>query len=66
MRRFVEKLREDWEAVENAVEQIWSNGPTEGHINRLKTLKRQMYGRASFELLRARVLPFPVGKVHQN
>ena len=66
MKRFVEKLQEDWEAAENAVEQIWSNGPTEGHINRLKTLKRQMYGRASFELLRARVLPFPVGEVHQE
>jgi transposase len=40
-------------AVENAVEHVWSNGPVEGHINRLKTLKRQMYGRAHFELLRA-------------
>jgi transposase len=35
----------------------WSNGQTEGHINRLKTLKRAMYGRASTELLRARMLP---------
>jgi transposase len=34
----------------------WSNGPTEGHINRLKTLKRQIYGRAGFDLLRARIL----------
>jgi transposase len=34
----------------------FSNGPVEGHINRLKTLKRQMYGRAGFELLRARLL----------
>jgi transposase len=34
----------------------WSNGPTEGHVNRLKFLKRQGYGRASFDLLRARVL----------
>jgi len=41
------------------VEQSWSNGPVEGHINRLKTLKRQMYGRAGFGLVRARVLPFP-------
>jgi transposase len=31
-------------------------GPTEGHVNRLKFLKRQMYGRASFDLLRLRVL----------
>jgi transposase len=34
----------------------WSNGPVEGHVNRLKTIKRQMYGRAGFVLLRARVL----------
>ena len=58
MSRFVRTLKRDWAAVENAVEQAWSNGPVEGHINRLKTLKRQMYGRAKFELLRARTLPF--------
>jgi len=34
----------------------WSNGQTEGQVNRLKFLKRQMYGRAGFDLLRARVL----------
>ena len=34
----------------------WSNGPTEGHINRLKCLKRQMYGRAKLDLLRQRLL----------
>ena len=39
-----------------AVTQEWSNGPVEGHVNRLKTIKRQMYGRAGFVLLRARVL----------
>jgi transposase len=55
--RFVRQLKKDWAAVENAVEQVWSNGPTEGHINRLKTLKRGMYGRAGVELLRARLLP---------
>jgi len=55
--RFVRQLKKDWTAVENAVEQVWSNGPTEGHINRLKTLKRGMYGRAGVELLRARLLP---------
>jgi transposase len=54
---FVRHLRKDWAAVENAVRHIWSNGPVEGHINRLKMLKRQMYGRAKFELLRARTLP---------
>jgi hypothetical protein len=59
MQRFVRTLKQDQSAVEAAVEQSWSNGPVEGHINRLKTLKRQMYGRAGFELLRARVLPLP-------
>jgi hypothetical protein len=34
----------------------WSNGPVEGHVNRLKTIKRQMYGRANFDLLQLRVL----------
>ena len=34
----------------------WSNGQTEGQINRLKMIKRQMFGRANFDLLRARVL----------
>ena len=47
-------------AVESAVTERWSNGPVEGQINRLKALKRQMYGRAGVELLRARVLPLPV------
>lgn len=56
MQRFVRRLKQDQSAVEAAVES-WSNGPVEGHINRLKTLKRQMYGRAGFELLRARVVP---------
>jgi transposase len=60
MNKFVRRLKQDREALENAVEYVWSNGPVEGHINRLKTLKRQMYGRAHFELLRARVLPFSV------
>jgi transposase len=38
------------------LEYEWSNGPTEGHINRLKTLKRAMFGRAKFDLLRIRTL----------
>jgi transposase len=40
------------------VETPWSNGQVEGQVNRLKTIKRQMYGRAGFGLLRARVLPY--------
>jgi transposase len=66
MRRFVRRLKQDWAAVQNAVELSWSNGPAEGHINRLKTLKRQMYGRAQFELLRARLLPFKDVELHQT
>jgi transposase len=56
MRRFAEGIRRDESAVLAAVTQRWSNGPVEGHVNRLKTIKRQMYGRAGFVLLRARVL----------
>jgi transposase len=56
--RFVWQLKKDQAAGENAVAYDWSNGPVEGHINRLKAVKRQMYGRAGFELLRSRVLPW--------
>jgi transposase len=56
LRRFAEGIRRDESAVNAAVTMRWSNGPVEGHVNRLKTIKRQMYGRAGFVLLRARVL----------
>ena len=46
----------DLPAVHNALTEPFSNGPVEGHINQLKILKSQMYGRAGFELLRARLL----------
>jgi transposase len=54
---FARGLRRDYAAVYAAVRYEWSQGPVEGHINRLKMRKRQMYGRASFSLLRRRVLP---------
>jgi transposase len=57
MQRFARTVRRDLDAVTNALTEEWSNGQTEGHINRLKTLKRAMYGRAGAELLRARMLP---------
>jgi len=60
LERFVRTVKQDLAAVESAVPKKWSNGPVEGQINRLKALKRQMYGRAGVELLRARVLPLPV------
>jgi transposase len=53
---FITGLDRDREAVEAALTLPWSNGPVEGQVNRLKAIKRQMYGRANFDLLRARVL----------
>lgn len=53
---FAAGLRRDPEAVVGALSCEWSNGQTEGQINRLKMIKRQLYGRAHFDLLRARVL----------
>ena len=54
---FSKGLRRDHAAVEAALSSRWSQGPIEGKINKLKTLKRTMYGRANFDLLRLRVLP---------
>jgi transposase len=50
------RMESDFSAVREAVSSSWSNGVVEGHVNRLKMLKRQMYGRAGFELLRRRVI----------
>ena len=55
-RNFAKKLDADIEAVRAAVSLSWSNGPVEGQINRLKMLKRQMYGRANLDLLNRRFL----------
>lgn len=57
MQSFARTVRRDLDAATNALTEEWSNGQTEGHINRLKTLERAMYGRAGTELLRARMLP---------
>jgi transposase len=59
LRRFALGLLPDKRAIQAGLSEEWSNGPTEGHINRLKTLKRQMYGRAGFDLLRQRFLHPP-------
>ena len=56
VRHFAEGIRRDESAVDAAVTTRWSNGPVEGHVNRLKSIKRQMYGRAGFALLKARVV----------
>jgi transposase len=56
LRRFATGLRADYEAVKAGLRLPWSNGPVEGHINRLKMLKRQMFGRAKLDLLSRRFL----------
>ena len=53
---FIKGLKQDIEAVTNAIISPLSNGMVEGHVNRLKNIKRQMYGRASIELLRKKVM----------
>lgn len=58
---FARGLRADEAAVRAALRYVWSQGPIEGQVNRLKLLKRQMYGRAKFDLLRQRVLFRPAG-----
>jgi transposase len=53
---FVGGIRRDHDAVVAGLTLRWSSGPVEGHVNRLKMLKRQMFGRANLDLLRRRVL----------
>jgi transposase len=55
-RSFADGLKKDQHSILEALRSAWSNGQVEGQINRLKMLKRQMYGRANLDLLRARVL----------
>jgi transposase len=56
LRAFARSLMQDREAVMAAATLSWSNGPTEGAINRLKAIRRAMYGRGNLDLLRRRVL----------
>lgn len=55
---FVTSIQQDQDAVLAGLTLPWSTGPLEGHINRLKLIKRQGYGRAKFDLLRLRVLHY--------
>ena len=57
--RFASGLQEDYEAIKAGVTLPWSTSPVEGHINRLKMLKRQMFGRARLDLLSRRFLRAP-------
>ncbi|MEL6816900.1 MAG: transposase, partial [Cyanobacteria bacterium J06598_3] len=54
LQTFAKGLIEDYAAVKASMSSEWSNGPVEGLNNKLKMLKRQMYGRASLELLEKR------------
>lgn len=53
---FANGLLRDIKAVKNGIHMSWSNGAVEGHVNRIKSIKRQMYGRACFDLLRKKVI----------
>jgi transposase len=53
---FASGIKRDYAAVQAALSLPWSQGQVEGQITRLKLLKRQMYGRARFDLLRLRAL----------
>ena len=65
MKGFARGLLSDYQAVVNALKLPWSNGQVEGQINKLKTIKRQMYGRAGFELLKKRLI-LHSAYYHQN
>jgi transposase len=56
LRGFARNLCRDWPAVQAGLTGPWSSGPVEGQVNRVKLIKRQMFGRAKFDLLRKRVL----------
>jgi transposase len=58
LKGFANGIQQDLAAVINALSLPWSNGQTEGQVNRLKLIKRQMYGRANFDLLRKRVITY--------
>jgi transposase len=56
VRQFARNLRNDELAIRAALTYSWSQGQVEGQVNRLKLIKRSMFGRAKFDLLRQRVL----------
>jgi transposase len=56
LRGFADGLIKDYDAVRAGLTLAWSSGAVEGNVTRIKALKRQMYGRATFDHLRRRVL----------
>jgi transposase len=65
LQRFATGLSDDYAAIKAGTTLQWSNGPVEGHINRLKMLKRQMFGRARLDLLSRRFLLAPRRRVRR-
>jgi transposase len=59
LQRFAKGLTDDYAAIKAGITRRWSNGPVEGQINRLKMLKRQMFGRARLDLLSRRFVLAP-------
>jgi transposase len=59
IRSFANGLYKDFDAVKAGLTLSWSSGAAEGHVNRIKTLKRQTFGRAKLDLLRKRILLTP-------
>jgi transposase len=66
MRQFAIMMRRDIAAMRDAICEPWSNGQVGGQINRLKKVKRFMYGRAGLDLLRIRMLPFHRRSDHRD
>jgi transposase len=65
IQRFAKGLGDDYAAIKAGITLPWSNGPVEGQINRLKMLKRQMFGRARFDLLSRRFVLAPRRRVRR-
>jgi transposase len=65
LQRFATGLSDDYAAIKAGTTLQWSNGPVEGHINRLKMLQRQMFGRARLDLLSRRFLLAPRRRVRR-
>ena len=59
LRSLAAGIRNDMQAVTNGLTLHWNSGRVEGTVNKIKMIKRQMYGRASFGLLRKRVILHP-------
>ena len=66
LRSLAAGIRADQQAVTNGLTLPWNSGKVEGTVNKIKMIKRQMYGRAGFDLLRKRVILHPALPRSQN